>query len=112
MPRAKNFRLYFILTVLVISGIILLLREHRPSFLRPGLHLNAYVSTEDGSITVVDLIGLRAIGKIYAGPALGEILEHPKRGEIWGVSSAGGYVWVLNTRSNQITARIAVGGFP
>src|SRR5208283_5673856 len=112
MPRAKNFRVYFILAILVVFGITLLLREHRPSFLRPGLHLNAYVSTEDGSITVVDLIGLRAVGKIYVGPAPGEILEHPKRDEVWGVSSVGGYVWVLDTRSNQIAARIAVGGLP
>jgi len=39
-------------------------------------------------------------------------LEHPKRHEVWGVSSGGGYVWVIDTRSNQITARIAVGGLP
>ena len=118
MPRAKNFRVYFVLIILFVSLIIVLLREHRPSFLRPGLHLHAYVSsTTDGSVTVLDLISFRAIAKIYAGPSLAEILEHPKRPEIWGVSStsannAGGTIWVLDTRSNQITSRIAVGPLP
>jgi len=112
MSRPRNFRVYFLLTFLLLFAVILLLREHRPSFLRPGLHLNAYVSTDDGSLTVVDLIRLRAIAKVYAGPALAEILEHPRRDEIWGVSSAGGYIWVLDARSNQISSRIPVGGLP
>jgi YVTN family beta-propeller protein len=112
MSRPRNFRVYFLLTVLLLFAVILLLREHRPSFLRPGLHLNAYVSTDDGSITVVDLISLRAIAKVYAGPSLAEILEHPNRAEIWGVSSAGGYVWVLDAPSNQISSRIPVGALP
>src|SRR5229473_3096582 len=49
MNRPKNFRVYFLLAVLAIGGIVLLLREHRPSFLRPDLHLSAYVTTPDGS---------------------------------------------------------------
>ena|SRR5208282_5193828 len=112
MSRPRNFRVYFLLTILLLFAVILLLREHRPSFLRPGLHLNAYVSTGDGNITVVDLISLRAIAKVYAGPALAEILEHPSRAEIWGVSSTGGYVWVLDARSTQISSRIPVGALP
>jgi YVTN family beta-propeller protein len=112
MSRPRNFRFYFLFAILLLFAVILLLREHRPSFLRPGLHLNAYVSTDDGSITVVDLISLRAITKVYAGPALAEILEHPSRAEIWGVSSAGGYIWVLDARNNQVSARIPVGALP
>ncbi len=118
MPRAKNFRVYFVLIILFISLVIVLLREHRPSFLRPGLHLYAYVSSStDGTVTVLDLISFRAIAKVYAGPALAEILEHPKRPEIWGVSSAGpnstaGYIWVIDTRTNQLAARIPVGSLP
>ncbi len=54
MNRPKNFRVYFLLAVLAIGGIVLLLREHRPSFLRPDLHLSAYVTTADGNVTVVD----------------------------------------------------------
>ena len=117
MPRPKNFRLYFALLALLIAATVILLSEHRPSFLRPGLRLNAYVSSSDGTVTVIDLITLRAIATVYAGPALADMLEHPKRAEIWGVSSTGannssGSIWVLDARSNQISARILVGPLP
>jgi len=52
MNRPRNFRVYFLLAALALGGLILLLREHRPSFLRPGLRLYAYVTTADGGITV------------------------------------------------------------
>lgn len=117
MSRPKNFRLYFALLALLIAASIILLREHRPSFLRPGLRLNAYVSSSDGTVTVIDLVSLRSVAQVYAGPALADMLEHPKRAEIWGVSSTGGNnssgsVWVLDARSNQISARILVGPLP
>jgi len=93
-----------------------MLREHRPSFLRPDLHLSAYVTTADGSVTVVDLIKLKPVARIPVGPGLSGIRGHPKRPEIWGVSSAGGYVWVLDPRANhftgEVTARIPVGPLP
>jgi len=111
MYAAKNFRVYFILVILVLFSIVILLREHRPSVLRPDLHLNAYVSISDGSLTVVDLASLRAINRIPAGPGISDLREHAKRPEIWGVSSAGGYVFVVDTRSNQLT-RIPVGPSP
>ena len=113
MSRPKNFRVYFLLVILLISLIIVLLREHRPSFLRPGLQLHAFVtSSTDGTVTVIDLISLRAIAKIFAGPALADILEHPTRDEIWGVSSAGSYLYILDPRSNQMAERINVGPQP
>src|SRR6202041_4180012 len=37
---------------------------------------------------------------------------HPKRAEIWGLSSAGGYAWVLDVQANQIVAQIPVGAAP
>lgn len=111
MPHSKNFRAYFLLILLLIFAAVILLREHRPSFLRPGLHLNAYISTSDGSLTVVDLASLRAINKIPVGPSISDLREHAKRPEIWGISSAGGYVFVLDTRSNRLT-RIPVGPSP
>jgi len=111
MPHLKNFRVYFLLAVLLLFSIVILLREHRPSFLRPDLHLNAYVSTSDGSLTVVDLASLRVINKIPAGPGISDIREHAKRPEIWGVSSAGGYIFVLNARTNQLD-KIPVGPSP
>ena len=47
MNRSRNFRVYFLLGVLLIVGVVQLLREHRPSFLRPGLRLCAYASCVD-----------------------------------------------------------------
>jgi len=42
--------------------------------------------------------------------------EHPTGPEVFGVSSTGGYVWMLDPRANhftgQVTARIAVGPLP
>src|SRR5882724_13584983 len=116
MVRPKNFRTYFLVAVLGISGLIVLLREHRPSFLRPDLHLSAYVTTADGNVTVVDLVKLKAVARIPVGPGLSGMREHPTRPEIFGVSTAGGYVWVIDPRANhftgQVTARIAVGPLP
>src|SRR5438309_3313686 len=113
MVRPKNFRTYFLVAVLGISGLIVLLREHRPSFLRPDLHLCAYVTTADGSVTVVDLVKLKAVARIAVGPGLSGMREHPTRPEIFGLSSTGGYVWILDPRANdftgQVTASIAVG---
>ena len=116
MNRPKNFRVYFLIAALAIAGLVVLLREHRPSFLRPDLHLSAYVTTADGNVTVVDLVKLKAVARIAVGPGLSGMREHPTRAEIYGVSSAGGYVWILDPRANhftgQVTARIAVGPLP
>lgn len=112
MTRPRNFRMYFVLVALALGGVIVVLREHRPSFLRPGLRLYAYVTTADGNVTVVDLVKLKAFSRLYAGPGLSGTREHPTRAEIFGVSSTGGYVWVLNTRANQIIAHIPVGPLP
>jgi len=116
MNRHKNFRVYFLLAALGIAGLVVLLREHRPSFLRPDLHLSAYVTTADGNVTVVDLVKLQAVARISVGPGLSGMREHPTRAEIYGVSSTGGYVWILDPRANhftgQVAARIAVGPLP
>jgi len=116
MNRPKNFRVYFLLAALAIGGVVLLLREHRPSFLRPDLHLSAYVTTADGNVTVVDLVKLQAVARIPVGPGLSGMREHPTRPELFGASTTGGYVWILDPRANhstgQIAARIAVGPLP
>jgi YVTN family beta-propeller protein len=116
MNGPRNFRVYLLLFALAIGGIVLLLREHRPSFLRPDLHLSAYVATADGNVTVVDLVQLKAVARIAVGPGLSGMREHPKRPEVYGASTAGGYIWILDPRSNhftgQVTARIAVGPLP
>ena len=111
MSHSKNPRLYIALTLLLISAILLIARDHRPSFLRPNLRMYAYVSTEEGALSVVDLIALRPIAKIPVGPVIADLREHATRPEIWGVSNGGNFVFVLDTTSNQLS-RIPVGPAP
>src|SRR2546430_8467847 len=106
MNRPKNFRAYFLLAALGIGGLVLLLREHRPSFLRPELHLLAYVSTADGNVTVVDLVRLKTVGRIAVGPGLSGMREHPTRPEIFGVSAAGGDRWVVDSRAQHTAGHV------
>ena len=70
MNRPRNFRVYFLVGILATTGVVLLLREHRPSFLRPGLRLCAYVSSGDGNVTVIDLVKLAAVARIPVGQGL------------------------------------------
>lgn len=111
MSHSKNPRFYFALTLLLLSAIIIILREHGPSFLRPNLHMYAYVSTANGSLTVVDLVALHSIAKIPVGSPIADLREHAKRDEIWGACPVAGYLFVLDTRSNQLI-RIPVGPSP
>src|SRR6202051_938379 len=112
MTRPRNYRVFALLGILLAAALILLLFEHRPSFLRPGLRLNAYVTTSDGNLTVIDLVNLSAIAHIPIGQKLSGVREHPTRPEVWGVSTTEGFVWVLDTRTNQLTAKIPVGSLP
>jgi len=112
MNRVSNFRAAFSLFVLSLTGLIVLLREHRPSFLRPDLHSNAYVSTTNGIVSVVDLVKNATVARVNVGPDVGELRAHPSENEIWGVSPTGGFVWVLKTTTNQIGAKIPLGGTP
>jgi DNA-binding beta-propeller fold protein YncE len=111
MSPAKSPRVYFVLIVLLVFAAILLLREHRPSFLRPNLHMYAYVSTSEGSLTVVDLAKLQSVAKIPVGLGISDLREHTTRDEIWGVSNAGGSVFVVDARSGRVT-QIPVGLAP
>ena len=43
MSRRINYRLLFLLLLIAVSATVEILREHRPSFLRPELRLYAYV---------------------------------------------------------------------
>src|ERR1700692_357349 len=112
MTRPRNYRVFSLLGILLAAALILLLFEHRPSFLRPGLRLNAYVTTANGNLTVVDLVKLGAIAHVPIGQKLSGVREHPTRPEVWGVSISEGFVWVLDTRTNQLTATIPVASLP
>ena len=67
MNRVSKFRVIFLLSILSVGGLIVLIREHRPSFLRPDLHSMAYVSTGGGLVAVVDLVKNSTIARISAG---------------------------------------------
>jgi YVTN family beta-propeller protein len=114
MPRrALNFRLIIIALVLIGLAAREIALEQRPSFLRPGLKLCAYVANVgDGTVSVVDLVtlGVRATVPVGATPA--GLRTHPTRAEIWGVSTDGGYVWVLDAKTDRVVARISVGASP
>ena len=112
MNRASKFRVGFLFAILFVAAIIVIAREHRPSFLRPGLRLYAYVSTADNAVSVVDLVKLATVAHVPVGGAISAMREHPTRAEVWGVSPTGGFVWILDSRTSQILARIPVGPLP
>src|SRR6201984_3151101 len=112
MNRPSKFRVVFLFAILFVAAIIVIAREHRPSFLRPGLRLYAYVSTADNAVSVVDLVKLATVAHVPVGGAISAMREHPKRAEVWGVSSSGGFAWVLDSRTSQIVARVPVGALP
>jgi YVTN family beta-propeller protein len=114
MPRrALNFRLIFIAVALVALVTREIALEQRPSFLRPGLKLCAYVANVgDGTVSVVDLVSLTVKATVPVGAAPAGLRTHPTRAEIWGVSTDGGFVWVLDAKMDRVVARISVGASP
>src|SRR5271156_7090678 len=91
MKLRLNFRLVFVILLLLAFAIREVALELRPSFLRPGLHMFAYVgNTADGTVSAIDLIKLASVATIPVGPGPSGLRPHPTRPEIWGVSSNGG----------------------
>src|SRR5580693_5223755 len=108
-----NYRLAFLLVILAALAIREVMLELRPSFLRPGLHLFAYVgNTQDGTVSVLDLVNLSRVATVPVGTRPSGIRPHPTRPEIWGLSSAGGYVWILDAKSSRVVGRISVPSEP
>src|SRR5271170_2558577 len=108
-----NYRVAIPIAILALIGIRLIWIEQLPAYLRPGLHLNAYVAnTADGTISAIDLVKLAPIATIPVGADPSGLRAHPTRDEIWGVSSAAGVAWVLDTHTNSIVARIPTGADP
>jgi YVTN family beta-propeller protein len=114
MPRrALNFRLIFIAVALIALVAREIALEQRPSFLRPGLRLCAYVANVgDGTVSVVDLVALAVRATVPVGATPAGLRTHPTRAEIWGVSTDGGFVWVLDAKTDRVVARISVGASP
>jgi len=86
MNRPSKFRILFLFAILFVAAVLVIAREHRPSFLRPGLRLYAYVSTADHSVSVVDLVKLATVAHVPVGGDISSMREHPTRAEVWGVS--------------------------
>src|ERR1700679_927665 len=99
MKLRVNARFIFLLIVLAGLAFREVALELCPSFLRPGLHLFAYVgNTAEGTLTVVDLVKLSAVTTIPVGLGPSGLRAHPTRNEIWGLSSIGGYTLCLHTK--------------
>ena len=113
MSRRLNYRLLITAILIIASATVEIVRERRPSFLRPGLRLYAFVGNAgDGTVSVVDLIRVSKIATIAVGPTPSGLRAHPKFNQIWGVSTDGGYVFVIDSATGQILAHIPVGQSP
>ena len=87
MSTRLNYRLIFIALLLAGLAFEQIAREERPSILGPGLHLRAYVANSaDGTISVVDLVGLSSIATVPVGRAPSGLKPLPAQKEIWGVA--------------------------
>ena len=72
MIRRLNPRLIFLAVLLVALAAGEIAREHRPSLLRPGAHLYAYIANAgDGTVSVIDLAKLSTVATIPVGGASG-----------------------------------------
>src|ERR1700690_1320101 len=113
MSRPLNSPLLFIALLVLISAAVEIAREYRPSFLRPDLRLYAYVGNAgDGTVSDVDLIRLGKIATIPVGPSPSGLRAHPTLNQVWGVSTEGGYAFVIEASTGHISARIPVGALP
>ena len=112
MNWRSHLRLAITLVLLAAAGTCEVMRERRPTMLRPGVHLYAYVANGgDGTVSVVDLVSLAPVETIAVGPGPASVLARPKTKEIWGVSAGGGYAWVIDAPTGRVD-RIPVCGDP
>jgi len=74
-----NYRLVFLLLILAVLAIREVALELRPSFLRPDLHLFAYVgNTADGTVSAIDLVKLSPVATILVGPGPSGLRPTPR----------------------------------
>ena len=110
MKAHINYRLIALLLILGAFGFARSCRSsNHPSSVPVFISLAYIGNTKDGTLTAIDLIKLSPVATVTVGAGPSGIRAHPTRKEIWGLSSAAGYVWVLNVETNQIVARIPVG---
>src|ERR1700693_718777 len=110
MTRRINYRLLITAILIIAAATTEILREKGPSFLRPGLRLYAFVGNAgDGTVSIVDLIRVSKIATVAVGPSPSGLRAHPKFNQVWGVSTEGGYAFVIDSSTGQVTARTPVG---
>ncbi|HTC61658.1 MAG TPA: YncE family protein, partial [Candidatus Saccharimonadales bacterium] len=113
MIRNINYRLLITAIIIIAAATTEILREKGPSFLRPGLRLYAFVGNAgDGTVSVVDLIRVSKIATIPVGPSPSGLRAHPKLNQVWGVSTEGGYAFVIDAATGRVISHISVGGSP
>src|SRR5450631_2201678 len=113
MSRRLNYRLLIAAIVIVAAASVAVIRERRPSILRPGLRLYAFVGNAgDGTVSVVDLVRVSKIATIAVGPTPSGLRAHPKFDQVWGVSTEGGYAFAIDASTGHVLARIPVGQSP
>jgi DNA-binding beta-propeller fold protein YncE len=66
----------------------------------------------DGTVSVVDLVRLQKIATNSVGPSPSGLRVHPKFDQVWGVSTEGGFAFVIDAATGRMSARIQVGEAP
>ena len=114
MSRRLNYRLLFALSLIVVTATVQIIREHRPTFLRQGLRLYAFIGNAgDGTVSVVDLVRLGKIATIPVGPDPSGLRAHPgslgrafrQREDMRSLSTRPPAVWYRASRLAQTPSR-------
>src|SRR5438309_7217293 len=113
MRRKSYLRAAVLFAVLAAIAGWQIRREYRPPVLKAGVRLYAYIANAgDGSVSVADLVALKAIAAIPVGPIPSGLPALLSRKEIWGVSpaanGAGGDAWVIGAESGRVASRVPV----
>jgi len=88
MQRKRYLRAVVLVAVLAATAGWQIAREYRPPMLKAGVRLYAYIANSgDGSVSVVDLVALKAISTVPVGPLPAGLRVLTPRKEIWGAVS-------------------------
>ena len=113
MTRRFNLRLAFAVLVVLAGAAVQLAKEHRPSVLRPGLRMCAYVaSAADGTVTVVDLVHLAATATIPVGRRPWNMAITRDGAKLYVANGRSNTVSVIDTARNAVIKEIPVGETP
>src|SRR5579872_6595256 len=104
MKKTRYLRVAVLVAVLAVIAGWEVKREYRPPVLKAGVRLYAYIANAgDASVSVVDLVALKAIATIPVGPIPSGLRVLTQRKEIWGVSTDGGYAWAISAETERVS---------